>query len=200
MKRQLETTNKDKTINSLREELGLVKQQKQKLKRSLIMLKFNNTSTCQYKNTSKFTTLNKRVLAKSYLIKCFPSSPPSLDKCTVVKVDKTKQWKGTFSTVTPVVIPTSSSETLAMKSISMENTSVVDVLAEAKVMHAVSRHHSFPYCYGIVKTGVIIMQFLGSFESGHATLVTLQSIMGQKNLSLENWVEISIQSINAAYN
>ena len=148
MKRQLETINKDKTISSVREELGLVNQQKQQLKRSLIMLKFNNTSTCQYKNTSKavFTTLNKRLLAKSYLVKCFPSSPPSLDKCTVVKVDETKQWKGTFGTVTPVVIPTLSSETLAMKSISMENTLVMDVLAEAKVMHAVSGHPSFPYC------------------------------------------------------
>ena len=40
------------------------------------------------------------------------------------------------------------------------------------------------------------MQFLGSFESGHATVVTLQSIRGQKNLTLENCVEISIQLIN----
>ena len=103
-----------------------------------------------------------------------PSLPICFNDKDVIVESDLGAWSGVFGSVKIGRIPSITNEFIAVKTISLNESKSIDILTEAKVSHAVSGHIHFAFCYGYVRPNKILMQFLGKFDSGAATVHTLK--------------------------
>ena len=133
--------------------------------------------------------------SKRALIKFLPSNPVLLWPSSVVFFKETC-LKGVFGCLSLVKIVTLDNLVAAQKVISLESSTIMDIAVEAKVMHALSGHPRFPYCFGIIKPNIIICQYLGEFsEEGEVIVNTIQKVIGSGKLNKYWWVSICNQIV-----
>ena len=78
-----------------------------------------------------------------------------------------------------------------MKKILLEKSKDIEIMAEAKVMHAVSGNNLFPYCFGFIKPNMIIIQFIGTISAtGEIITNTVYKAMTSDLISKYRWVVI----------
>ena len=104
-----------------------------------------------------------RTEAKKKLIEYFPSLPADLSPGCVRHVADTK-YSGTFGSIS-VGMFLEGKVLVAQKKISQKKSSDDDIIAEVKIIHALSGHYLFPFCYGFIRPNLVIMTLLGSFEN-----------------------------------
>ena len=142
------------------------------------------------------TPSSRKLDSKRAVIKFIPSNPVLLWPSPVVFYKETC-LKGVFGCLSLVKIVTLGNLVTAQKVISLESSTMLYISVEAKVMHALSGHPRFPYCFGMIKPNIIIVcQYIGEFaEEGEVIVNTIQKVIGSGKLNKYWWVSICNQIV-----
>ena len=127
---------------------------------------------------------------KRAVLQMLPHDPPEFDSSCVTYGKEI--GKGVFGCVKTAQILTLSSTPIAAKIIARENSSVLDIQAERRILHAISGQPLFPYCFGFIRPNVILMQLIGSADGG---IQTIHNMMGAKTLVAEDSTKICAQIV-----
>ena len=154
----------------------------------------NNFRAMPKTGIKSFKHLSQQTARKA-LVNFLPSMPVILYENVISSIKETG-LKGTFGSLSIVKLKNLNNLVAALKTISLTNSTELDVILEAKVMHAVSGHHLFPYCFGFIRPNKIVSQFLGSFlDTGECNVRTVQNVRGTGTLNKYQWVLICNQII-----
>ena len=113
--------------------------------------------------------------SKSKILERFPSDPADLVIHSIRHLSDTR-YSGTFGSIS-VGMFLEDRKNVAMKTISMKKSSELDILAEVRVMHALSGHYLFPYCYGFIRPNIVVMSLYGNFENKTLEVFTLEKVI-----------------------
>lgn len=127
---------------------------------------------------------------KRAVLQMLPHDPTEFDS-SCVKYGK-EIGKGVFGCVKSAIILTLSSIAAAAKIIARKNSSLLEIQAERRILHALSGQPLFPYCFGFMKPNVILMQLIGSAEGG---MQTIYKMMGANTLAAEDSTKICLQIV-----
>lgn len=105
--------------------------------------------------------------------------------------------EGTFGSVKLARFTSITNDLLAVKTISTLKSTNLEIIAEAKVLHSLSGHPLFPYCFGFSKPNMLIMQFVGLYVNDKPMINTIHSEMGKKKFEAYKWFWICCQVIEA---
>ena len=198
LKQQLQLVEKKRVAEELSRKLASFDKQNELLKIALRSRCGNKNETTHnyFKNSiRKESVSNNNNALKRSVIKFFPSMPALFDQNSV-KIIKETSLHGTFGKINIVKLTNLDNVLASQKVISLETSSEADILAELKIMHAVSGHRLFPYCYGYVKPNLLISQYLGEFSEIDCPLVhTIRNCMGSSKLGKYQWVSVAAQVI-----
>ena len=151
------------------------------------------TQTTHNNKASLIGTKKKRysqAAAKKSIVDHFVSMPAQMMPEAVTKLKDTK-YSGTFGSVS-VVRLNNLGILAAGKNIFLEHSNNLDIAAEVRIMHALSGHPLFPYCFGFISPNLVISQLLGKYENNMLTVHTLDKAYNLHELQL---VKISCQLI-----
>ena len=198
LEKQLLDEEESRKKNNLRYKLNAVSHQNLLLKDALK----KKRKTCTTTNNEPMSVnggiilrQNGRYNAKKALVQFLPSMPAVLSE-NVAKVVKETNLKGVFGTLSVVTITFLNNLIAAQKTISLTNLRSIDIISEVKVMHAVSGHRLFPYCFGFLRPNKIVTQFLGYLHDGGSVVVhTVQCMRGTMKLNKYQWVSICCQIV-----
>ena len=85
---------------------------------------------------------------------------------------------------------------VAAKTIKIAQSSLLDIQAERRIMHALSGHSLFPYCFCSIKPNIILMQLIGNISlSSNPSVLTVHNQMKNSILNPCNWVNLSAQVV-----
>ena len=178
--RLLETENK--AYNESRE-LGNLRRKVKLLEESLASSRNKSTcatiakSTTHNNGTTVFVTRRhkyNRIGAKRDVTNYLVSLPAMLSPESFSIVLES-QYRGTFGSIS-VARLTFVKDLVAIKRISMDYSSHLDIMAELRTIHALAGHPLFPYCFGYVQPNLIVLQLLGRFENGVLTVETVDKL------------------------
>ena len=71
----------------------------------------------------------------------------------------------------------------------------VDVLAEAKVAHALAGHKNFPYCFGFIPPNRLVFEFLGTYDNNTVCVKSIDKVLRKDILNKHEWVLVSHQIV-----
>ena len=84
---------------------------------------------------------------------------------------------------------------VAQKVVSLDKCSKLSVMAEAAILHLLSGHFLFPYCYGFQRPNMIFLEKLGQFKDDYLDVCIIKTIIGKCQVSKYQWVSISRQDL-----
>ena len=82
---------------------------------------------------------------------------------------------------------------IAQNVLSLDKCSELSVIAEAAILHLISGHSFFPYCYGFQRPNMIFLEILGQFKDDCIDLCTRKTIIGKCQVSKCQQVSIARQ-------
>ena len=133
--------------------------------------------------------------AKNELCNMLPSMPVILSKDNITVISKT-DLKGTFGEISLISLKNIPGIVAVQKEILMKKARKIEILAEAKVMHLLSGHVLFPYCFGFVQPNIIISQFIGELMDGNnITTSTVYKMMVKECICKYRWTVICYEII-----
>lgn len=135
----------------------------------------------------------RRVNSVTSICTKFPSMPVILDNTCYNLVHET-QLCGVFGKINIIYLNEIKKHAI-QKIVSMDITTETEVIAEAKIMHMVSGHPLFPYCFGFERPNIIISEFLGTFENGECVVSTVRNVLGKSMISKFHWITITDQIV-----
>ena len=132
-------------------------------------------------------------VAKRSLCDFLSSMPVILMQSNITTIHDTN-LKGVFGEISVVLLKNLPNMHAVMKRISLEKSKDIDILAEAKVMHILSGHILFPYCFGFIKPNIIISQFIGRISgSGEVLTDTVYKVMMSNLICKHRWAVICFE-------
>ena len=195
MKRKLKNADED-TLNNVLHQNQLLKnalKYKRHFKRNLVTSnKFCTLGQKLYPSTKQQNTL----YAKQRLWDFFLSYPVTFGESNIITCKDTK-LHGVFGKISLVTVANLPEMYLVKKEVSLKKSKQIDVIAEAKVMHALSGHILFPYCFGFVRPNILISQFVGEIDdNGNISTQTISKMMFLESICKHGWLLICNQVLD----
>ena len=85
------------------------------------------------------------------------------------------------------------SKNIAQKVVSLDKCSELSVMAKAAILHLLSGHSLFSYCYGFQRPNMIFLEILGQFKDDYIDVCTIKTIIVKCQVSKYQWVSIARQ-------
>ena len=92
--------------------------------------------------------------SKLAVLKLLPLEPPQFVDSDVVQGSQI--GNGVFGSVAVAKILSMGSVLVAAKTLKMDQSSLLDIQAERRIMQALSGHAHFPYCFGYIKPNIML--------------------------------------------
>ena len=131
--------------------------------------------------------------SKLAVLKLLPLEPRQFVDSDVVQGSQI--GNGVFGSVAVAKILSMGSVLVAAKTLKMDQSSLLDIQAERRIMQALSGHAHFPYCFGYIKPNIILMQLIGT-SSNPPSVLTIDNLMQNTILSLCDWINVSTQVVS----
>eukprot|EP00112_Aurelia_sp_Birch-Aquarium-sp1_P025741 Seg873.16 transcript_id=Seg873.16/GoldUCD/mRNA.D3Y31 product="Mitogen-activated protein kinase kinase kinase 1" protein_id=Seg873.16/GoldUCD/D3Y31 len=193
--KQLHKKSADSNIKELQHDVAEMSQQNEKLRQFLRNLQSKSKMHHPVSNFAKPVSRADQVKqSKLAVLKLLPHEPPQFVDSDVMQGSQI--GNGVFGGVTVAKILSMGSILVAAKTIKLDQSSLLDVQAERRIMQALSGHSLFPYCFGFIKPNIILMQLIGNASlSSHPSVLTIHNQMKNTILNSCDWINVSTQVV-----